>query len=104
LSPLSGLAAIARGSSRALRTYALWNVVSLITALIALILVVLNLHQLGLQTIIEPSLLLVVKILASQLVPIQLSAIECARPVRGWRGLYEIREIVYNYNKVHDIH
>lgn len=93
LSPLAGLAAIARGSSRALRSYALWNVLSLVTAIIALSLVVLNVHQLGLLSIVEPCLLLVVKVVAAQLVPIQLSSIECARPVRGWRGLFEVREM-----------
>jgi hypothetical protein len=93
LSPLAGLAAIARGSSRALRTYSLWNVVSLLTALIALILVVLNIRQLGVLSIIEPCLLLVIKVFAAQLVPVQLSSIECTRPVRGWQGLFEVREL-----------
>ncbi len=91
LPALLGLVAVASGSSRGLRTYAAWNGFSIWTTLVGLIVVIFNLQQLGASTLILPFVLLFIKFVVSQLVPLQLVAIESARPVRGWRGLFEVR-------------
>jgi hypothetical protein len=92
LSPLLGLLAVAGGSSRALRTYAAWNHLSgAATCAVALALIVADARQLGQQSAVEPCVLLLAKVLAAQCVPVQLATLEAARPVRGWRGLHEVR-------------
>jgi hypothetical protein len=92
LSPLLGLLAVAGGSSRALRTYAAWNHLSgAAICAVALALIAADARQLGLQSAVEPCVLLLAKVLAAQCVPVQLATLEAARPVRGWRGLHEVR-------------
>jgi hypothetical protein len=91
LPSLLGLFAVSLGSARGLRMYAAWNGFSIWSTLVAVTVVLANLTQLGADTLTIPFLLLGIKIFAAQLVPVQLVAIEGARPVRGWRGLFEVR-------------
>ena len=63
----------------------------LVSCSVALALIVADARQLGLQSAVEPFCLLLVKVLAAQCVPVQLAALEAARPVSGWRGLFEVR-------------
>jgi len=91
LAPLAGLFAVAAQSATALRAYAAWNASSLLTSVVGLALVSLNLEALGPPVLFAPLGLIVLKLAAAQLLPSELTALECYRPVRGWRGLYEVR-------------
>ena len=89
--PILGLAAVVLQSSRALRLYAAWNVASLLTPLLGLGLIVAYRTVLARSLFALPLLLLVLKLTSAQCVPLQLVEMESARPVRGWRGLFEVR-------------
>ena len=91
LPALLGLGAVAVQSSRALRLYALWNAVSLWSGGVAAALVVAYVRVLGWRTVLFPLVLMCLKTAAAQCVGVQLYEIESARPIRGWRGLFEVR-------------
>lgn len=91
LPSLLGLVALATQSSRELRVYAEWNGYSIWSTLVALTVLVINVQQVGASTLSIPFGLLAAKLLSAQLVPVQLASLETARPVRGWRGLFEVR-------------
>lgn len=86
-----GLLAVAGQSARGLRIYASWNGASVWSTAVALALVAANIRVLGAQLLAYPLALLALKALSAQCVPLQLAAIERLRGVRGWRGLFEVR-------------
>lgn len=86
-----GLLAVAGQSARGLRIYASWNGASVWSTAVALALVAVNIRVLGPQLLAYPLALLALKALSAQCVPLQLAAIERLRGVRGWRGLFEVR-------------
>ncbi len=89
--PLLGMFALASQSARGLRIYAVWNGSGLWSAAVAIVLVSLNFEVLGLLAFVTPFALAALKLIAAQLVPIELAEIETQRPIRGWRGLFEVR-------------
>jgi len=91
LPPLFCLGALASQSARGLRLYAAWNGASIWSTAVALALVAVNVRVLGLPLLAYPVGLLCLKVLSAQCVPPQLAHIESARPIRGWRGLFEVR-------------
>jgi hypothetical protein len=91
LPPLAGLVALALQSPRAMRLYAIWNGASLWCTSVALAVIIAYLQLLGWDALFIPFGLLAAKLLSAQLVPIELAVLESARPIRGWRGLYEVR-------------
>ncbi len=91
LPPLLGLVALATQSSRSFRMYAEWNGFSIWSTLVALVVLGINIQQVGPSALLIPFGLLGAKLLSAQLVPLQLATVEAARPVRGWRGLFEVR-------------
>lgn len=91
LPTLLGLGAVAVQSSRALRLYSLWNAFSLWNVGVAAALVLVFLPVLGLYVLSLPLLLFILKTASAQCVGVQLYEIESSRPIRGWRGLFEVR-------------
>ena len=91
LPQLYGLVAVAMQNPKALRRYVVWNSTSIVSCIVAFILVAVNINVLNAQLLILPLGLLACKVVAAQCVPIQLSVSEASRPVRGWRGLFEVR-------------
>jgi hypothetical protein len=88
---LVGLAALALQSAKGLTLYAGYNAASMGSALVATALSWWFAPVLGSSMVALPVALLALKLAAAQLVPRQLAVIEADRPVRGWRGLYEVR-------------
>lgn len=91
LPALLGLAAVAAQSARGLRIYASWNGASLWSTSVALVLVVYHVRVLGKHMVAIPFGLMLAKLLSAQCIPTQLAEIETARVIRGWRGLFEVR-------------
>jgi hypothetical protein len=89
--PLLGLAALALQSASTMNIYAAWNGRSLWTASVAFAVTLIYLKVLGRSVIAIPVALFAAKIISAQLVPLELAEFEADRPVRGWRGLYEVR-------------
>jgi hypothetical protein len=91
LPALLGLGALAMQSARGLQLYASSNGSSITSSLIALIISVFYAPSLGSSLTAIPALLLLLKLAAAQLLPRLLATWESERPVRGWRGVYEVR-------------
>ena len=91
LPSLLGQVALAAQSSRGLRLYAAWNGASLWALLAAAAVIIAYRAALGIELLAYPAALLAAKVLAAQCVPAELAEIERFRPIRGWRGLFEVR-------------
>ena len=91
LPSLLGMAAVASQSARGLRLYGAWNGASVWSAAVALVITSIYMQVLGVETLILPYCLIALKLFCAQCVPIELAEIETSRPIRGWRGLFEVR-------------
>ena len=91
LPPLLGLVAITTQSAPLLREYGAWHATSVLPVLALLGLAESYAGQLGGVALGLPLTLLGIKVIQAQLLTVLLAEVEAARPVRGWRGLLQVR-------------
>ena len=93
LPPFLSLVAISAQSPRMLRTVSQWRTVSLLPTLLTLALAPKYAQQLGTSVLVMPVFLTALCAVQVQLGVVEVAELEAARPVRGWRGLIEVREV-----------
>jgi len=91
LPPFLSIFAISLQSPKLLRTACQWRTVSLIPNLLSLALAPNYFQQLGTSVLLIPVGLVFLILLQIQLSLVEIAELEAVRPVRGWRGLIEVR-------------
>ena len=91
VAPSGAVTAIATQSAARLRLLARLNAATLVSIVAAVAVIVEFEFELEHPAVLLPVGLLATKAAAAFLIPLQVAAIEGARPVRGWRGLAEVR-------------
>lgn len=93
ITPFVGIYAVAMQSAFAFRRLAMFNAVTLLSAIAAASAIYQYQLELAHPAIILPFLLFLIKCFVALTIPVELAYIELARPVRGWRGLHEVRMV-----------
>jgi len=93
-SPFLLLAAVALQSPTLLRQASSWHVGAMLAASVSLCIAQGGFTvQMGSIGWLIPAALLGLGLVQAQLIPWQVAELEAARPVRGWRGLLEVRSL-----------
>lgn len=90
--PIIGLAGVVWQSAKLVRDYAVWNMLSMINILTALVFIAIFASSLALSVLVFALSSLAAKVILSQMVPATVAQIERRRPTRGWRGLSTFRQ------------
>lgn len=91
--PFVSLIAISLQSPSLLRVASQWRGVALLPTLLSLVLAPTYAQQLGSLVLTIPATLCGLCLLQTQLGMVEVAEMEAARPVRGWRGLIEVRNM-----------